>query len=189
MRRVILQIDLSLDGFVAGSQGETDWVKNDPAMNQDGLALLRQCDTVLLGRVAYQDFSQFWPFADFDPASTLGQIAQQINQVNKVVFSTTLDTVAWGRWNNARLVNGNVAEEVQRMKAQAGQDMVVYAGAEIVSTFIRLGLVDVYRLRVHPVVLGGGKPIFAGLKDRLSLELVQTRPYLNGAVLLDYQAR
>jgi dihydrofolate reductase len=187
MRQVILQIDITLDGFVAGSQGELDWVTADEEMNHDANALLGTADTVLLGRMAYQLFADYWPFADTTASSTESHIAQRLIQASKVVFSKTLDTVAWGSWNNARLAKGSVMEEILEMKAQPGKDLVLYAGAEIVSTFIRLGLVDHYRLRVHPVVLGSGKPIFTDSKDRINLKLLQAKPYQNGVVLLDYQ--
>lgn len=186
MRRVILQIDLSIDGFAAGPNAETDWVTADEEMNRDGLDLLTMTDTILLGRVAYQDFSGFWPFANFDPATTLGQIAQQLNRANKVIFSTTLEKVEWGQWDNAQLIKGNIAEEVNRMKALPGKDMLLYAGAAIVSNFIALDLIDEYRLRIHPVVLGSGKPIFSSAKARIHLKPVKTKSYLNGATLLIY---
>ena len=85
------------------------------------------------------------------------------------------------------MVKGNIAEEITKMKAQPGKDMVLYAGAEIVSTFIRLGLIDEYRLRVHPVVLGSGKPLFQKGEDRVNLKLIEAKPYPNGAVLLRYE--
>jgi len=189
MRRVILQIDLSIDGFAAGPHGETDWVTSDEEMNHDGLDLLKMSDTILLGRVAYQDFSAYWPFADPNPATTLGQITQQLNQATKIVFSTTLNQVAWGRWNNAKLIKGNIAEEVDALKALPGKDMLLYAGAEIVSKFIQLNLVDEYLLRVHPVILGTGKPIFSSITGRVHLSPVKTKSYLNGATMLIYQPR
>ena len=187
MRHVILQIDITLDGFVAGSNGETDWVTADEAMNHDANALLGTVDTIVLGRVAYQQFAAYWPFADTTASSTESQIARQLNAATKVVFSRTLETVEWGHWKNAKLMNGNVREAILAMKTQPGKDLLLYAGAEIVSTFIQLGLVDHYRLRVHPVVLGSGKPIFTDSKDRINLKLVQAKSYQNGAVLLDYR--
>ena len=187
MRQVILQIDITLDGFIAGPDGELNWVKADEEMNQDANALLRTVDTVLLGRRAYQLFAQYWPFADTNASSTESQIARQLNQATKVVFSKTLGTVAWGQWNNARLVNGNVDEAVLTMKRQPGKNLVLYTGADIVSTFIQLGLVDDYRLRIHPVVLGSGKPLFKEIQARVPLTLVQTKSYQNGVVLLHYR--
>ena len=187
MRQVILQIDITLDGFIAGPNGEMGWVKADEEMNQDANELLSTADTILLGRLAYQLFADYWPFADTNATSTESKIAYQLNHATKVVFSRTLDKVEWGKWNNARLVKGNIAGVLSEMKAQAGKNLVLYAGADIVSTFMQLGLVDEYRLRVHPIVLGSGKPLFKDIKDRRNLKLLTTKSYKNGAILLDYQ--
>ena len=187
MRQVILQIDLTLDGFIADSNGEINWVKPDPEMNQDANALLSAADTILLGRVAYQDFVTYWPFADTTASSTESQIASKINHANKVVFSKTLDTVEWGAWNNARLVKTDIAEEITNMKAQSGKNLILYAGAAIISTFMQLDLVDEYLFRVHPVVLGSGKSFFRNLHDKIDLKLVKTKVYQHGVVLFDYK--
>lgn len=186
MRKVILQIDVSLDGFVDGPNGETDWVTEDAEMNQDAYDLLTTVDTILLGRVAYQMFVDYWPNVDTNASSIESKIAHQLNHATKIVFSRTLETVEWGKWDNARLLRGNIVEEIFKLKSLPGKNLVLYAGAEIVSTFIRLGLVDEYRLRIHPVVLGGGKPLFKDIAAGFQLNLINTKAYNNGAVLLDY---
>ena len=189
MRSVILQIDVSLDGFVGASDGDTSWITSDEAMNQDGLELLMTADTIILGRVAYEMFSTYWPFADGGAATTLSKITAQINHASKLVVSNTLEKAEWGSWNNARVVNGDLAQEIATLKAQPGKNMLLYAGARIVSRFIQLGLIDAYRLRVHPVALGSGIPIFTSLQERLKLKPIQTKLYGNGAVLLEYRPR
>jgi len=189
MRHVILQIDISLDGFVSGPRGELDWINADEAMNRDANALLTTADTVLLGRTAYEMFASVWPFADANPGTTVGQIAQRLNQADKVVFSRTLTSVSWGKLNNVRLATHDVADEVKEIKAQPGAHMMLYAGANIVSTFIALDLIDRYRLRIHPVLLGTGQTIFsriASIARKSSLALVATTSYANGVVMLDY---
>jgi dihydrofolate reductase len=186
MRKVILQIDLTLDGFIAGSNGESDWVTADEEMNQDASDLLTTADSILLGRVAYQQFADYWPFADTNRSTTHSKIAHQINNATKIIFSKTLEKVTWGTWNNARLVKENIAEEISTMKSLPGKNLLLYAGAGIVSTFMQLGLIDEYRLRVHPFVLGAGMPLFKGVEAGLHLNLVKTKTYKNGAVLLDY---
>jgi len=186
MRSVILQIDLSIDGFIGASDGDTSWITSDDSMNQDASDLLNTADTIILGRVAYQMFSAYWPFADITAPTIHSKIAAQVNHADKLVFSRTLESVEWGTWNNARVVNGNVAEEIARIKAVPGKNLLLYAGAGIISTFIELDLIDEYRLRVHPVILGGGLPIFERVEDRRKLKLVQTKSYANGAALLDY---
>ncbi len=187
MRKVILQIDVSLDGFIAGSTGETDWVSTDEEMNQEASALLDTSDTILLGRVAYQDFSSFWPFADMTAPTTISKITSQLNRATKIVFSRTLEQVAWGEWNNAQLIRDNVPEAINKLKVSSGKNMLLYVGANIISTFVQNNLIDEYRLRVHPVVLGSGKPVFQNVEDRLNLKLVRTKAYKKGAALLEYR--
>ena len=186
MRKVILQIDVSLDGFIAGANGETDWVTSEEVMNQDASTLLDTVDTILLGRVAYQDFSSFWPFADMTAPTTISKITSQINHADKIIFSKTLDQVEWGAFNNARLIRDNVPEEISKLKSSFGKNLLLYAGRKIISTFIHDGLIDEYHLRVHPVVLGKGMALFPTLDDRLKLSLTQAKAYKNGAVLLVY---
>jgi dihydrofolate reductase len=188
MRKVILQIDLTLDGFIADSDGRLDWMSPGPDMNQDASDLLDTVDTILLGRVAYQLMSKYWPFADMTAPTIESKITSQLNHATKIVFSRTLETVEWGAWNNARLVKDHIVEEIATLKSLPGKNMLLYAGAGIVSTFIQLGLIDEYRLRLHPVVLGQGKPLFKGLEDQLNLKLLQAKPYKRGAVLLEYQS-
>jgi dihydrofolate reductase len=187
MRKLILQIDVSLDGFVAGQNNDTSWVTSDEAMNQEASDLLSTVDTILLGRVAYQQFVTYWPFADVNAATTLSKITRQINEATKLIFSRTLKQVEWGTWNNARLIQTNAVEEVAKMKTQPGKNLLLYAGADIISTFIRADLVDEYRVRVHPVVMGQGKPLFPPIENQMNLKLVRAKAYQNGAVLLDYQ--
>jgi dihydrofolate reductase len=186
MRQVILQIDSSLDGFIARQNREIDWVKDDDVMNQDANLMLGTVDTILLGRVAYQLFVDYWPTADMD-SSIIGQLAYKINHAEKIVFSKTLENVTWGKWNNARLVRGDIAEEIAAIKAQSGKNLILYAGATIAQTFMQRDLIDRYCLRVHPVVLGSGLPLFKDVKHSPNLKLENTKQYANGAVLLDYQ--
>lgn len=187
MRKLILQIDVSLDGYTAAADGATDWIHADDDMNRDASDLLDTADTILLGRVAYQAFVQYWPFADTTAPTLLSRITGQINRADKIVFSRTLEQVEWGEWNNARLVSDNIAESIAAVKAQPGKNLLLYAGAGIISSIMRLGLIDEYRLRIHPVALGAGKPLFQNLEDRLGLEFIQAKPYKNGVLLLVYQ--
>ena len=188
IRKVILQIDVSLDGFIAGANGETDWVTSDEEMNQEASALLDTADTILLGRVAYQDFVSFWPFADMNAPTTVGKITSQLNHAGKIIFSKTLDKVQWGTFNNARLIRENIPEAMAKLKSSSGKDLLLYAGASIIATFVQANLIDEYRLRINPVVIGGGLPLFPKIEDHLKLNLTRTRPYDNGVVMLVYQS-
>jgi dihydrofolate reductase len=186
MRNVILQIDLSLDGFIADENDGLSWVTDDDEMNRDASDFLSTADTILLGRVAYQMFVSYWPSADTKGSGIESVLASQINQATKLIFSRTLEKVEWGTWNNAVLVKDKVADEIAKRKALPGKNMLLYAGASIAETFMKQNLIDEYRLRIHPVALGKGKPLFQGLVNPLHLKLVKTKRYQNGAVLLQY---
>jgi dihydrofolate reductase len=185
MRKVIYLMMVSLDGFVAGPHGEIDW----PIIHEELHTFVNDqqhaIDTYLYGRRMYQLMARDWPTLDTAPSvpAYMVEFARIWKVMPKVVFSKTLERVEW----NSRLVRGdNVAAAVARLKAQPGQDMAV-SGATLASTFIRLGLVDEYRLFVHPVALGGGTPFFPPLDDRLSLRLVETRTFGSGVVYLCYE--
>jgi dihydrofolate reductase len=126
----------------------------------------------------------YWPTAEDNPAAHAieREYARIWKPKPKIVFSTTLEQVGW----NSRLVRGNVAEEVSRLKAQPGITMSV-GGPGLASSFMQLGLIDEYRLYVHPVILGGGKAMFPQLRDKIGLRLVETHTFGSGVVLLHYQ--
>ncbi|MBI1277966.1 MAG: dihydrofolate reductase [Anaerolineaceae bacterium] len=189
MRKVFLQIDVTLDGFIADASGETDWVTSNETMNSEASELLDTVDTILLGRVAYQDFVSFWPFADMSAPTTISKITSQINHADKIIFSKTLDKVQWGTFNNARLIHDNIPEEITKLKASSGKNLLLYAGQKIIFTFVQNNLIDEYHLRVHPVVLGSGLPLFPHIENRLKLNLLRTRPYDNGVVMSIYQPK
>jgi dihydrofolate reductase len=184
MRKVIVSMMVTLDGFFAGPNGEIDWHVVDEEFNAYASDLLDSVDTILFGRVTYQHMASYWP----SPLAIRNDpiIAGKMNQLSKIVFSRTLDKVEWGNWNNARLVKENIAQEITAMKQKPGKDMVILGSGSIVSTFARLGLIDEYRIIVNPVVLGDGMPLFKGVHDRMHLKLVRTRPFRSGNVLLVY---
>jgi dihydrofolate reductase len=186
MRKVIYLMMVSLDGFVAGPHGEIDW----PIIDEELHTFVneqqrREIDMYLYGRRIYRLMARDWPPVETDPSMPgyMLEFARIWKAMPKVVFSKTLDRVEW----NSRLDRGdNIAQEVARLKAQPGKAMSV-SGANLASTFIRLGLVDEYRLFVHPVVLGGGTPYFPPLDDKLTLRLVETRTLGSGVVYLRYE--
>jgi dihydrofolate reductase len=187
MRKVILQIDATLDGFIAGPNGETDWVTSTEEMNREASDLLSTVDTILLGRVAYQQFVTFWPFADTTAPTTFSKITSQLNHADKIIFSKTLDKVEWGAWNNARLARDHIPDEIARLKALSGKNLLLYAGAAIIATFVQNNLIDEYRVRIHPVIVGGGLPLFPQLEHGLNLRLMKTSTYSNGVAMLAYE--
>ncbi len=188
MRKVILAMQISLDGFVGGPNGELDWVTMSQEMDNTLLPeMMERADTCLLGRVLYQGFASYWPTAPAtNPHLSKSEIkfSTWISQAYKVVFSTTLDRA---EWNNSRLVRGDVAAEVKRLKQQPGKDMLVFGGARMAQEFVRLGLVDVYGLVVNPVILGQGLPLFKDVPARQNLNLISCDVFESNAVALRYE--
>jgi len=145
--------------------------------------LLRRVDAIILGRVTYQALAAYWPFA-----STEDDInAELVNTVPKIVFSRTLEHAGWGKWDNARLVKDDPAETIATLKRQPGKDMVIFGSGRLVSQLAQAGLVDEIQLRVHPVVLGSGKPLFTDLTEPVKLNLLEATPLSQGVVVLHYQ--
>lgn len=191
MRKVILFMVVSLDGFVCGPNGEFDWEIRDEAVSRYLIPdLLSTVDTILLGRVLYQGFEQAWPAMAKDPSSPkdLVEFAHWIEDSPKVVFSQTLEKVAW---KNSKLVriedDHDIVEEVARLREQQGGDMVVFGGARTAQTFAKLGLIDEYRFKLQPVALGVGRPLFKDIKDRMNLKPIKSKEFSSGVVALYYQ--
>ena len=184
MRKIILMTSVSLDGFIAGPNGELDWHLVDDEVHRDFNDVLRTMSVFLFGRVMYEMMAEFWPTADSDPASTppMVEYAGIFREMPKIVFSKTLERADW----NATVVRDVDPEEIQKLKAEPGGDMVI-GGADLAGEFMRQDLIDEYRLYVHPVVIGQGKPLFHPSEKQVDLHLAETRTFGNGVVLLRYQ--
>ncbi len=188
MRNIIVSMRVTLDGFIAGPQGEMEWMEEffDEALATYESELQKTVDTALFGRVTYQGFESYWPKVALDPTSPpdLVEYAHQLNAMRKLVFSKTLSRV---EWNNATLVREIVPEDITQLKQEPGHDMLIHGSASIVRTLTNLGLIDRYQLLVYPVVLGSGKPLWSDIKDRVPLKLVETQTHPSGVVLFSYQ--
>lgn len=189
MRKVIMFNRVSVDGFFAGPNGEIDWFIVDPELDE-ALHPMGHPDTVLpdmvlLGRVTYQLFESYWPKVAADPNATKEEriIADELNQMTKVVFSKTLKEVSW---ENTKLVKGDVTKEVSSLKQGKGSDILIFGSGTIVQQLTAGGLIDEYLFAVTPVILGAGKSLFNGVKKR-ELELLEARSFKSGNVLLHYK--
>ena len=184
MRKVIYALNVSLDGFIEDVRGDLGWSIPDEELHEHFNDKDRSYDLFLYGRRLYETMAAFWPTADQDPDAPayVRAYAHIWKNKPKVVFSRTLDRVDW----NSRLVRENIADEVNKLKSQPGGEMNV-AGAELASVFSKLGLIDEYQLYIHPVILGGGKPMFGSLEDKINLELIETYTFGSGVVHLRYQ--
>jgi dihydrofolate reductase len=189
MRKLYLFISLSLDGYFEGPNHDLSWHNVDEEFNKFAIRQLKETDLFLWGRGTYQLMEAYWPKAAEDP-STSGddrEIARLMNGTEKLVFSRTLDKVSETKnWKGARLVHEFSPKEIRRLKEGPGKDIGV-GGPDLASSFVREGLIDEFRFMINPVVLGGGTPIFRGMKGRMSLELVETRKFDSGNVLLNYK--
>jgi dihydrofolate reductase len=182
MRRVILQNMVSLDGYFEGPSREIDWHVVESEFNAYAAKFLDTLDALLFGRVTYQLMASYWPSADAIASDPI--IARRMNLLPKVVFSRMLEKV---EWENSRLVKGDAAAEVARLKSQPGRDLAIFGSSDLAVTLAEHGLIDEYRIMVNPVILGSGKPLFKGIMARLKLKHLQTRTFGSGVVVLSYE--
>ncbi len=183
MRKLIYFTMASLDGFIEGPDHTIDWVIVDEELHRYVNEREREIGAYLYGRRMYELMQSYWPTAD-----TQSNLAFEVEfsriwkQIPKIVFSRTLERVE----GNARLVRGDVIEEVTRLKEQPGNDIEV-GGAELAATLIRAGFVDEYRIYVQPVILGAGTPMFSALDRAIHLRLVESHTFGSGVVFVRYQ--
>jgi dihydrofolate reductase len=184
MRKIVLMLSVSVDGFVEGPNREIDWHMVDDELHRDFNERLGAMGAFLSGRVTWELMASFWPTADQDPASTapMVEFSRIWRDTPKVVYSRTLREAGW----NTTVVREVVPEEVRELKAQPGGDLAL-GGADLAATFMAMDLVDEYRIYVHPVRIGRGKPLFGPSDTRTQLELAGTRAFGNGVVLLHYR--
>lgn len=186
MRKVILLMHASLDGFVGGPNGEMDWIRYDDEIFQDVTDLLGAVDTSLYGRVTYQMMAGYWPAVRENPSSTERELhhANWVENVHKIVFSKSLDKA---EWNNTRLIKENIVEEMAALKAQPGKNMMIFGSPRLAHTFMELGLIDEYRINISPVVLGEGIPLFKNVKHKTNLQLLTAKTFQSGVIGLHYR--
>lgn len=187
MRKIILGMQVSLDGYIEGPNGAMDWIAyNDNEQWQSLFNQLRSVDTFILGRVMYPDYENYWDSVLNNTSSGSKnevEYAQFAKKTHHIVFSKTLEEV---KWENTQIVKNDIKDEVLRLKQQSGKDIVVLGGAKLASSFIKHDLVDEYRLIVNPVILGGGKFLYQDLGKRTDIKLVKANPLKSGAVELYY---
>ena len=185
MRKVILLMHVSLDSFVAGPNGEIDWIYLDDEMFEDVHDLVNTADTALYGRVTYQLMESYRPTAADSPTATKHDHdhARWVNPAPKIVFSRTLKKA---EWQNTRIVKDHIAEEIAKLKRQPGKNLILFASPSLALTFMNLGLIDEYWSNVNPVVLGKGKPLFKDISNIHQLKLLESKTYKTGVVKLHY---
>ena len=182
MRKLLSFMVVTLDGYYEGPNGEFDWPNVDDQFNEFAISQLNDIDTLVFGRVTYEGMASYWP----TPAAVEGDpaVAGRMNSIPKIVFSTTLDTADW---ENTTLIKGNVADAITELKRQPGKALAMFGSPHLTASLLEQGLVDELRVMVHPILLGAGKSLFAGLNHRVPVTLETTTAFSSGNVLLSYR--
>jgi dihydrofolate reductase len=179
MRRVVLQMGVTLDGYVAGTGGAGDWglPAEHPDVRAWKVASLRQVGTHIMGRVTYQQMAGYWP-------NETGEYAEFMNTLPKVVFSTTLTAADWA---GTRIARGDLTAEITALTSESGGEVMAHGGAAFVQALSRLGLIDEYRLVILPVALGSGLPLFKDLAKPLRVDLAEAEHFPDGTAIHVYR--
>jgi|HubBroStandDraft_2_1064218.scaffolds.fasta_scaffold75629_2 dihydrofolate reductase len=183
MRKVVVFNMVSLDGYFVDGRGDMSWAhKNDEEWNTFVSGNASGNGVLLFGRVTYDMMASYWP----SPMALKNSpaVAKGMNEMPKIVFSRTLDKVTW---NNTKLLKGDLATEVRKLKRESGPDMVILGSGSIVSQLAEENLIDEYQLATSPIVLGKGRTLFEGVTKKLNLKLTQSRTFGNGTVFACYQ--
>ncbi len=183
MRRLIAFEQVSLDGFFVDANGDMSWAhKQDAEWNEFAASNASGGGALLFGRVTYEMMASFWP----TPAAmeSMPVVAEGMNNLPKVVFSRTLEKASW---KNTTLVKGDIAAEARKMKRESGPGMAILGSGSIVSQLAQAGLIDEFQIVVNPIVLGKGRTLFEGVKEKVALKLINTRAFGNGNVVLSYE--
>jgi dihydrofolate reductase len=185
MRKLKLQVQMTLDGFAAGPNGELDWMTFDfdDKLSAFVNELTDSCDTILLGRKMTDGFVNYWENVLEKPESPEYSFAERMVNYPKIVFSRTLEE---SNWRNTTLAKGELSEEVEALKKSDGKDIIVYGGANFVSNLIKENLIDEYNLFINPTAIGRGLEIFDKVEDKFSLRLDKSQSYDCGIVVNTY---
>ncbi len=185
MRKIISFMHISLDGFVAGPNGEMDWIKVDEEIFDHGAKRISEGDTALYGRVTYQMMENYWPTAADQPNASKHDIehSKWYSQVRKVVLSKAMKDTDL---TDTKIISDNLSERINEIKKQAGNDILLFGSPTATHSLIQLNLIDGYWLFVNPIVLGHGIPLFTNIKDKIRLKLLTTRQFTSGVTELNY---
>ncbi|MEO7046063.1 MAG: dihydrofolate reductase family protein [Ferruginibacter sp.] len=186
MRKVISFMHISLDGFVAGPNGEMNWIKVDEEIFDYAGKRIGETDTALYGRVTYEMMENYWPAAGDKPDASQHDISHSkwYNKAYKIVLSTTMKEV---ELTNTKIINDNLSERINEIKQPAGSEILLFGSPTATHSLMQLGLIDGFWLFVNPIILGKGTPLFTDIKDKIKLNLLTTtRQFTSGVTELNY---
>jgi dihydrofolate reductase len=188
LRKLTLQVQMSIDGCIAGPNGEMDWMvglQDDKIMKYEN-ELMESIDTILLGRKMADVFISYWSEVIKKPDDPWYAFGKKMIEIPKVVFTKTLNK---SKWINTEIATGDLTDEIIKLKSRDGKDMIVYGGASFDSSLIKLGLIDEFLLCINPVAIGNGMTIFKDLNEIQKFNMVKSIAFDSGVVLLHYEAR
>ncbi|MEJ8843869.1 dihydrofolate reductase family protein [Lacibacter sp. H375] len=185
MRKIISFMHMSLDGFVAGPNGEMDWIKVDEEIFDHVGKRISKGDTALYGRVTFEMMESYWPTAADKPTATKHDIehSKWYSKVYKVVLSKTLNDEGF---TNTQIISDNLTDRINEIKQGEGEDILLFGSPTATHSLIQLNLIDGYWLFVNPIILGRGIPLFTNTKEKIKLNLLTTRPFTCGVTQLNY---
>ncbi|MEO5583318.1 MAG: dihydrofolate reductase family protein [Saprospiraceae bacterium] len=185
MRKIISFMHISLDGFVAGPNGEMNWIKVDEEIFDFVGTRISEGDTALYGRVTYQMMENYWPSAGNKPTATRHEIehSKWYANVLKVVLSKTMKGTDL---TNAKIISDNLSDRINEIKHQAGEDILLFGSPTATHSLMQQNLIDGYWLFVNPIILGRGIPLFVDIKDKIKLKLLTTHQFVCGVTELNY---
>jgi dihydrofolate reductase len=185
MRKIISFMHISLDGFVAGPNGEMNWIKVDEEIFDHVGKRISKGDTALYGRVTYQMMENYWPNAGSEPDASKHDIehSRWYNKVQKVVLSKTMQETGL---TNTKIISDNLSERINEIKQQAGEDILLFGSPTATHSLIQQNLIDGYWIFVNPIILGQGIPLFVDIKDKIKLNLLTTQQFTCGVTELNY---
>ncbi|MBK6903649.1 MAG: dihydrofolate reductase family protein [Saprospirales bacterium] len=186
MRTLKLQVQMTVDGFIAGPNSEMDWMvwNWDDRLKQYVTDLTEPVDCIVLGRKLAEGFIPHWASVAASPDHPEFTAGRKFTDTRKVVFTKTLDKP---EWDNTVLAKGPLADEINKLKLQDGKDIIAYGGATFVSALIKQGLIDELHLFINPAAIGRGMTIFKELEGKQNFTLVKATPFDCGIVVLQYQ--
>lgn len=185
MRKVISFMHISLDGFVAGPNGEMNWIKIDEELFDHVGERIGREDAALYGRVTFQMMENYWPTAGEKPGASRHDInhSRWYKKAHKMVLSNTLNEADL---SNTTIINGNLSERINAIKQQPGEEILLFGSPTATHALMKENLIDGYWLFVNPIILGKGIPLFADIKEKIKLKLITTRPFSSGVTELNY---
>ena len=186
MRKLRLQVQISIDGCIAGPNNEMNWLIWDDGYIKYVNDITESVDTIIMGRKMVDGFIPYWTEVMNKPDDPMNAIAKKMIDIPKIVFTKTLDK---SKWINTDIATGNLKDEITKLKNQNGGDIIVYGGVSFDSSLIKEKLIDEFYLFVNPVAIGNGKPIFKGLEEIQRFTLIESKGFDCGLVLLHYTVK